>query len=107
LSCGDTGFGAMENFIVKIDTTAADGSNAVTWRVGRTMAIRDNSYNAEPHTAVNRDFTQIVWGSTWNVDPGSTGTVYGFWTKIIPAKTFTLTCPSIITQGVAFSCTVQ
>ena len=82
LSCGETGFGAMENFAVKIDTTAPDNSNALFWRIGRTMAIRDNEYNAEPHSAVNRDFRQIPWGSTWNVDPGSSGPVYGFWTKL-------------------------
>ena len=83
LSCGETGFGAMENFAVKIDTTAPDNSNAVFWRIGRTMAIRDNHYNAEPHTAVNRDFTQITWGSTWNVDPpNGSAPVYGFWTKL-------------------------
>jgi N-acetylneuraminic acid mutarotase len=82
LSCGETGFGAMENFAVKIDTTAPDNSNALFWRIGRTMAIRDNEYNAEPHSAVNRDFSQIIWGSTWNVDPGSSGPLYGFWTKL-------------------------
>jgi hypothetical protein len=83
LSCGATGFGAMENLAVKIDTTAPDGSPAVFWRIGRTMAIRDNNYNAEPHTAVNRDFTQITWGSTWNTDPtNSLFPVYGFWTKL-------------------------
>ena len=82
LSCGETGFGAMENFAVKIDTTAPDNSNAVFWRIGRTMAIRDNEYNAEPHSAVNRDFSQILWASTWNVDPGSSGPVYGLWTKL-------------------------
>jgi hypothetical protein len=83
LSCGDTGFGAMENFAVKIDTTAPDNSPAVFYRIGRTMAIRDNDYNAEPHTAVNRDFTQITWGSTWNQDPSnSLYPVYGFWTEL-------------------------
>jgi hypothetical protein len=84
LSCGDTGFGAMENIAVKIDTTAADGSNAVFYRLGRTMGIRDETYNAEPHTAVNRDFTQFTWGSTWNRDdPSSNGSlVSGYWTKL-------------------------
>jgi hypothetical protein len=82
LSCGDTGFGALENFAVKIDASAPDNSDAQFWRIGRTMAIRDNDYNAEPHTAVSRDFTQIVWGSTWNVDPGSNGLTYAFWTRL-------------------------
>jgi hypothetical protein len=83
LSCGDTGFGAMENFAIKIDANAPDNSPAVFYRIGRTMAIRDNDYNAEPHTAVNRDFTQITWGSTWNEDPtNSLYPVYGFWTKL-------------------------
>lgn len=79
VSCGETGFGAMENIAVKIDTKAADNSNAVFYRIGRAMSIRDADYNAEPHTAVNRDFTQIVWGSNWNVDGGR---AYGFWTKL-------------------------
>lgn len=83
LSCGDTGFGAMENFAVRIDANAPDNSSAVFYRIGRTMAIRDDDYNAEPHTAVNRDFTQITWGSTWNEDPtNSLYPVYGFWTKL-------------------------
>jgi len=82
LSCGNTGFGAMENFAVLIDASAADGSNVQFWRIGRTMAIRDNDYNAEPHTAVDRDFTQIIWGSTWNVDPGNNGLTYAFWTRL-------------------------
>ena len=72
----------MENFAVRIDAGAADGSNAQFWRIGRTMAIRDNDYNAEPHTAVNRDFTQIVWGSTWNTDPLSNGLTFAFWTRL-------------------------
>jgi hypothetical protein len=79
VSCGDTGFGAMENIAVKIDTKAADNSSAIFYRIGRAMSIRDADYNAEPHTAVNRDFTQITWGSNWNTDGGR---VYGFWTKL-------------------------
>jgi hypothetical protein len=83
LSCGDTGFAAMENVAIKIDTQAADSSNAIFYRLGRTMGIRNQTYNAEPHTAVNRDFTQFVWGSTWNQDPANSGVkVYGFWTKL-------------------------
>jgi hypothetical protein len=55
------------------------------------MAIRDNEYNAEPHTAVNRDFTQIVWGSTWNTDPTSSlFPVYGFWTSLKPPASVAL-----------------
>jgi len=79
VSCGDTGFGAMENIAVKIDTKAPDSSNAIFYRIGRAMSIRDVDYMAEPHTAVNRDFTQITWGSNWNTDGGR---VYGFWTKL-------------------------
>jgi hypothetical protein len=79
LSCGETGFGSMENLAVKIDTTAPDNSDAIFYRIGRAMSIRDSDYNAEPHTAVDRDFTQITWGSNWNTDGGR---VYGFWTKL-------------------------
>lgn len=79
LSVGDTKFGSLENFFIKIDTTAANGSTAQIWRVGRAMSIRDGDYNAEPHTAVNRDSTAITWGSNWNRDGG---TVYEFWTKL-------------------------
>jgi hypothetical protein len=43
------------------------------------MSVRDADYNAEPHTAVNRDFTQFTWGSNWNSDGGRD---YGFWTKL-------------------------
>jgi hypothetical protein len=69
----------MENIAVKIDTKAPDGSNAIFYRIGRAMSIRDADYNAEPHTAVDRNFTQIVWGSNWNVDGGRN---YSFWTKL-------------------------
>ena len=79
LSVGDTGPFAMENIAVKIDTTAADKSNAVFYRIGRAMSIRGADYNAEPHTAVNRNWTAITWGSNWNVDGG---TDYGFWTSL-------------------------
>jgi len=79
VSCGDTGFAAMENIAVKIDTKAPDSSNAVFYRIGRAMSIRDADYNAEPHTAVDRNFTQIVWGSNWNTDGGR---VYSFWTSL-------------------------
>jgi hypothetical protein len=82
LSCGDTGFAAMENIAVKIDTNAPDNSNAVFYRIGRAMSIRDADYNAEPHTAADRNFTQIVWGSNWNVDGGRD---YAFWTKLTHA----------------------
>jgi Bacterial Ig-like domain (group 2) len=84
LSCGDTGWASMENVAVKIDSTAADGSTAQFWRIGRTMGIRDNIYDAEPHSTVNRDFTQIIWGSTWNTDPTSYTSVNGYWTRLSP-----------------------
>ncbi|MGD0629623.1 MAG: Ig-like domain-containing protein [Terracidiphilus sp.] len=79
LSVGDTGPFAMENLAVLIDTTAPNGSPATIYRLGRAMSIRDIDYNAEPHTAVNRDFTQYTWGSNWNKD---SGTDYGFWTGL-------------------------
>jgi hypothetical protein len=79
LTVGDTGFGAMENFAVKIDTTAANGSPAQVWRLGRAMSVRDANYGAEPHTFVNRDWTAYVWGSNWNTDGGK---VNGYWTKL-------------------------
>jgi hypothetical protein len=87
LSCGDTGWGTMENVAVKIDSSAADGSTAQFWRIGRTMGIRDNTYDAEPHSSVNRDFTQIIWGSTWNTDPVSYTSVNGYWTRLSPPIT--------------------
>ena len=87
LSCGDTGWGSMENVAIKIDSTAVDGSTAQFWRIGRTMAIRDNTYDAEPHSTVNRDFTQIIWGSTWNADPASYTSVNGYWTRLSPPVT--------------------
>jgi hypothetical protein len=87
LSCGDTGWASMENVAVKIDSTAADGSTAQFWRIGRTMGIRDNTYDAEPHSTVNRDFTQIIWGSTWNTDPASYTSVNGYWTRLSPPIT--------------------
>lgn len=80
LTVGDTGMGAMELVALKIDSTQADWAPvAGYYRIGRTMSIRDGDYNAEPHATVNRDFTQILWGSNWNVDGG---TVYGFWTPL-------------------------
>lgn len=99
LSCGDTGFGAMENIAVKIATKAADSSNAVFYRIGRAMSIRDADYNAEPHTAVDRNFTQIVWGSNWNVDGGRNSS---FWTKLpspVPALTGASISPSTASVG--------
>ena len=84
LSCGDTGWASMENVAVKIDSTSADGSPVQFWRIGRTMGIRDNTYDAEPHSTVNRDFTQIIWGSTWNTDPANYTSVNGYWTRLAP-----------------------
>jgi hypothetical protein len=79
LTAGDSGPYAMEDIAVKIDTTAADGSTAQVWRLGRTMSLRDADYNAEPHTTVNRDWTAYVWGSNWNTDNGR---VNSFWTRL-------------------------
>lgn len=80
VTVGDTGFGAMELVALKIDSTQADWA-PLPWfgRIGRTMSIRDADYNAEPHAAPNRDFTQVTWGSNWNLDGG---TVYGFWISL-------------------------
>jgi hypothetical protein len=83
LSVGDTGWGAMENIAVKIDTTAANQSSASFWRLGRTMSIRDTDYGAEPHTFVNRDWTAYVGGSNWNADSASGGgNDNGYYTKL-------------------------
>lgn len=83
ISVGDTGFGAMENIAVKIDTTAANGSAAQFWRLGRAMSIRDCDYGAEPHTFVNRDFTAYVWGSNWNQDSAACGgNDNGYYTRL-------------------------
>jgi hypothetical protein len=68
LSVGDTGPYAMENIAVKIDVTAASGSAAQIWRLGRVMSIRDADYDAEAHTFVNRNWTAYVWGANWNTD---------------------------------------
>ena len=89
LTVGDTGPYAMENIAVKIDTTAASGSTATVYRLGRAMSIRDTDYNAEPHTFVNRDWTAYVWNSNWNVDGGQDN---GYYTKLSgAAPSFTLT----------------
>lgn len=85
-SCGDTGFAAMENIAVKIDYNAAPDAAVAFWRIGRNMAIRDNTYDAEPHTTINRNFTQIVWGSTWNKDPVDFTSVNGYW-QALPIPT--------------------
>jgi hypothetical protein len=82
LTAGDTGPFALENFAVKIDTTAANGTAAHFFRLGRVMSLRDDDYGAEAHSAANRDFTQITWGSNWNRDGGK---VYGFWTRLSAA----------------------
>ena len=88
LTVGDTGPYAMENIAVKIDTSAADGSSAQVWRLGRAMSIRDADYGAEPHTFVNRDWTAYVWGSNWNTDGGADNAYY---TKLSGAASYTLT----------------
>jgi len=105
LSCGDTGWGSMENVAVKIDSTAADGSMAQFWRIGRTMGIRDNTYDAEPHSTVNRDFTQIIWGSTWNTDPASYASVNGYWTRL--SAPITLSDISVTTGAIHIGMTQQ
>jgi hypothetical protein len=78
VSVGDTGMGAMEMIALKIDSTQADWTPITSYyRIGRTRSIRGSNYNAEPHAAPNRNFTQIIYGSNWEKDDGTT--VYGFW----------------------------
>ena len=84
ITTGDTGPYALENIAVKIDTTAASGSSASVWRLSRAMSIRDADYNAEPHTTVNRDWTQYLWGGNWNTDNGPDD---GYWTKLTVSGT--------------------
>jgi len=76
LSAGDTGWGAMENIAIKIDTTCTSPCAAQFWRLGRAMSIRDADYGAEPHTSANRDWTAYTWGSNWNVDNGTDESYY-------------------------------
>ena len=64
------GWGALELFAVKIDTTATTGGNVVFHRIGRAMSVRNNDYFAEPHAVPNRDFTKVLWASNWNVNGG-------------------------------------
>ena len=96
ISVGDTGWGAMENIAVLIDTTAANESAAQFWRLGRTMSIRDTDYGAEPHTFVNRDWTAYVWGSNWNTDGGVDNAYY---TKLSGATSYTLTVSTTTGTG--------
>src|ERR1019366_5316444 len=67
---------------------------------------------AEPHTAVNRDFTAITWGSNWNTDGG---TDYGFWTPLTgsgstsPEDQITVSAapnPAILDEQVTLTATV-
>jgi hypothetical protein len=101
LSAGDTGFGAMENFAVKIDASVADGSDAEFYRIGRAASLRGVCYNCEPHTTVSRDWSQILWGSTWHIDGTSSATpVSAFWMRLGAAPppigtTYTITVNNV------------
>lgn len=58
----------MELEALKINAAQADWTNFEFYRIGRTYSIRDANYNCEAHGTVSRDFTEIVWGSSWNGD---------------------------------------
>jgi len=112
LSVGDTGPFAMELVALKFDSTQPTGSALSFYRIGRAMSIRDADYNAEPHAAVNRDFTQIIWGSNWNTDGGQDN---GYWMALtpnsgsLPAAGVTLTAapnPAILDEQVTLTATV-
>ena len=85
ISCGNTGWGAMELAALKIDAAAPDWSNFDFYRIGRTHAVRDANYNCEAHATANRDFTQMVWGSSGNKDCDTNAQVTGYWLGLKPA----------------------
>lgn len=78
ISCGNTGWGAMELVALKIDANAADWSNFEFYRIARDQGIRDGNYNCEPHATVDRSFTKMVWGSSWNGDCDTNAQVTGY-----------------------------
>ena len=84
VSCMNTGWGAGELDAIKIDASAPDMSNAVIYRIGRTHAVRDADYNCEAHATVNRNFTAILWGSSWDRDCNADSSVNGYWIKLQP-----------------------
>ncbi len=69
-----TGWGAAENYVVKIDTSAPEKSAAQWRRISRTFSIRNQNYFGEPHATANPDFTKIMFGSNWMVDGGQIST---------------------------------
>lgn len=87
MSCGNTGWGAMELWEMKIDSTVPNLSNAVYYRVGRSQAIQDGNYSCEPHAAVARDFSAAIFATSWNQDCNlGTGSsiVNGYWVPLTP-----------------------
>lgn len=87
MSCGNTGFGAMEILEMKIDSTVANLSNAVYYRVARSHAIQDGNYSCEPHATVSRDFSSFITASSWDKDcnPGTGATIVnGYWMPVTP-----------------------
>lgn len=84
VSCMNTGWGAGELDAIKIDAYAPDMSNAVIYRIGRTHAVRDADYNCEAHATTNRNFTAILWGSSWDRDCNTDSGVNGYWMKLQP-----------------------
>jgi N-acetylneuraminic acid mutarotase len=104
LSCGSTGWAAMELLAIKIDTTAVDNSNAVFWRIGRTHGIRDGNYNCEAHATVNRDFTQMIWGSSWDRDCQANSALDTYWMPLTSATPNFILSTQINGQGNITGC---
>lgn len=78
------GWGKSENIAFRIDTNVAAPRSANVHadfrRVSRNVAHRNNdntqrglaswTYLYEPHATVNRDFTKLIFASSWFVDQG-------------------------------------
>lgn len=85
ISCGNTGWGAMDLIALKIDAGADDWSNFEFYRIGRDYGVRDANYNCEPHATVDRDFQRMVWGSSWNGDCDTNPQVTGYFLSLAKA----------------------
>lgn len=105
VSCGNTGFGAEELLAIKIDDTAPDYSPAIFYRIGRSRTIRNGDYNCEAHGTVSRDFSSILWASSWDQDCSADSQVNAYWLSL--KKTLNFNCPTVVTQGQPFTCTIQ
>lgn len=119
ISCGNTGYGAMEMLAVKVDSLAADGSNATIYRIGRTRDIDDNSYNCESHATASRFFDQILYASSWDQRCFGNAQVGGYWIHLAASTppSYALStatvgsgnfspCAGAYLAGAAYSCTV-